>query len=344
MAPTIYEVAQRARVSTATVSRALNGTAPVAARTLRRIAAAIEELGYEPNRVARSLVTSATDTIAILLPDITNPFFPDLVKGAQLLADERHYTLLLLNTESDGDREDAYLRTLRGKQIDGVILVGVVMSGDHIRRILGEERPIVVLDRMTDLAPQDATAVQLNHGLGAELAVQHLLDLGHRAIAHVTGPQGLPLVRQRAAGYRSTLRRAGIAPTSALVSAGDFTEEGGYRATLRLLRRGIPFSAIFAANDLSAVGAMAALEGDRLHVPDDVSVVGFDDIHLSSYTTPGLTTIRQPTYEMGRRAAEVLIDRIERAPTPYPPIIMFEPELVVRRSTAAPGRTAKEVG
>jgi DNA-binding LacI/PurR family transcriptional regulator len=332
---TIYEVAQQAGVSTATVSRAINGKVPVAALTRRRIESAIRALRYEPNHVARSLVTATTDTIAIVLPDITNPFFPDLVKGIQLLADERRYTVLLLNTGADPEREEHSLLALRRKRVDGVILVGMAMKGDRIVRALGGDVPVVVLDR--SIGRLDATLVALDNVEGARLATQHLIDLGHRAIAHITGTAGLPLVRQRLNGYRKTLRGAGIRPEPSLVVPGEFTEEGGYQAANRLLARDTPFTAIFAANDLSAIGAMAALKAHGLNIPGNVSVVGFDGINLSAYSTPPLTTVRQPAYEMGRRAAEQLIDCIRKTSVNRPARVLFKPELIVRQSAGSVG-------
>jgi DNA-binding LacI/PurR family transcriptional regulator len=332
---TIYEVAQQAGVSTATVSRAINGKAPVAALTRRRVESAIRTLRYEPNHVARSLVTATTDTIAIVLPDITNPFFPDLVKGIQLLADERRYTVLLLNTGADLEREEHSLLALRRKRVDGVILVGMAMKGDRIVRALGADVPVVVLDR--SISRLDATLVALDNIEGARLATQHLIDLGHQAIAHITGPEGLPLVAQRLSAYRKTLRAADIRPEPDLVVAGDFTEDGGYRAVDRLLAGGSRFTAIFAANDLSAIGAMAALKAHGLSVPRNVSVVGFDAIHLSAYSTPPLTTVRQPAYEMGRKAAELLIDSIRATSVHRPMKVLFKPDLIVRQSSAPIG-------
>jgi DNA-binding LacI/PurR family transcriptional regulator len=332
---TIYEVAQQAGVSTATVSRAINGKVPVAALTRRRVESAIRTLRYEPNHVARSLVTATTDTIAIVLPDITNPFFPDLVKGIQLLADERRYTVLLLNTGADVEREEHSLLALRRKRVDGVILVGMAMKGDRIVRALGADVPVVVLDR--SISRLDATLVALDNIEGARLATQHLIDLGHQAIAHITGPEGLPLVAQRLSAYRKTLRAADIRPGPDLVVAGDFTEDGGYRAVGRLLAGGSRFTAIFAANDLSAIGAMAALKAHGLSVPGNVSVVGFDAIHLSAYSTPPLTTVRQPAYEMGRKAAELLIDSIRATSVHRPMKVLFKPDLIVRQSSAPIG-------
>ena len=326
---TIYDVARQAGVSPATVSRVLNGSGRVAAATRRRVEAAVAQLGYEPNRVARSLATSVTHTLALLLPDITNPFFPALVKGVQLLAEERRYTLLLGHTGADPEREEAYLRVLRGKRVDGVILVGLTLDGRRIRGALGEV-PVVVLDRPVDLP--GAAVVRVDHRGGAFLAVRHLLELGHRDIAHVAGPRDLAVSRERLEGYREALAEAGLPYRPELVVEADFTEEGGYAAVRRLCAAG-PFTAVFAANDLSAIGVVAALRERGLAVPDRVSVVGFDDIHLCAYTVPTLTTVRQPAYAMGRQAAELLIDAVQGGD---PRGVVFAAELVVRGSTGPP--------
>jgi DNA-binding LacI/PurR family transcriptional regulator len=334
MSVTIREVARQARVSTATVSRVLNGSGPVAEATRRRVTQAVTELAYEPNAVARSLVSAATHTIGILLPDISNPFFPELVKGVQLLADDRRYTLLLLNTEGDATREASALSTLRGKRVDGVVMVGLTSGPERIGAVLGTEIPVVVLDRA--MRPGTYTVVRLDHARGAALAMRHLLALGHEKIAYIGGPRGLELSRERVGAYRAALRGAGIGVDPRLVLRGDFSEVGGSVAVEHLLASGAAFTAIFAANDLSAIGAIRALRTHGLQVPKDVSVIGFDDIHLAGYVTPALTTIRQPTYAMGRRAAELLIDAVEGAGSLTPETVLFEPELVVRESTAPP--------
>ncbi len=331
MKATIYHVARRARVSTATVSRFLNGTGPVAAETRHRIEQAIQVLGYRPNTVARSLVTKATHTLALLMPDITNPFFPDLVKGVQLLADERGYTVLLCSVAGDAAREEEYLEMLSAKQVDGALLVGIVSGRETIARFARHGIPIVSLDRNIDYPT--APLVQVNHRKGARAATEHLLELGHRLIAHVSGPIGLRVSHERLAGYREALSRAGVAYDPRLVVSGDFTEEAGYEGIEALLRTATPFTAVFAANDLAAIGATAALRDGGRRVPEDVSVVGFDDIRLAAYTSPALTTIRQPTYEMGRRATELLIDAVHGRTLGPGQQVVFEGELIVRASS-----------
>ena len=329
MSATIYEVARAAGVSTATVSRALNGSAQVADRTKHRITEAIAALGYQPNHVARSLVLKATHTIAVMLPDITNPFFPALVKGVQLAADEEGYAVLLAHTGGDTAKEEAYFQVLRGQQVDGVLLVGLVSAPESLKGLVGRGLPVVMLDRPVDL-PGSAT-VRVDHKAGGRIATEHLLELGHRRIAHIAGPKGLGVSQHRLDGYRRALSAHGVAFEESLVVEGDFSEDGGYRGIQELLRRRTRFTALFAANDLSAIGAMTALREHGLQVPGDVSVVGFDDIHLASYTSPKLTTVRQPIYDMGRAAAKLLIDARRKKVGLKDKI--FDGELVVREST-----------
>jgi DNA-binding LacI/PurR family transcriptional regulator len=330
--PTIYDVARLAGVSTATVSRALNGTGQIAPATRATIEAAVEQLGYRPNTIARSLVTRSTQTIALLLPDITNPFYAALVSGIQQAALAEGWTMLLCTTESDAEREENYLRVLRAKQVDGALVDGLVLPADRIARFVEEGFPIVCLDR--DIDSRSIPLVQVDNRLGGRIATQHLIDLGHTRIGHVTGAGELGISDERLAGYRDALTEAGLPVDFQLVEEGRFTDEGGHDAARKLLEREPDPTAIFAANDLSALGVMNAVAEVGRRVPEDVSVVGFDDLHLSAYTSPPLTTIRQPAVEIATLATEILIGltrghRAERMRH------LLEPELVVRASTQA---------
>jgi DNA-binding LacI/PurR family transcriptional regulator len=328
--PTIYDVARLAGVSTATVSRALNGTGQIAASTRAAIEAAVEQLGYRPNTIARSLVTKSTQTIALLLPDITNPFYAALVSGIQQTALAHGRTMLLCTTESDAEREEHYLRVLRAKQVDGALVDGLVLPSDRIARFVEDGFPIVCLDR--DIDSRSIPLVQVDNRLGGRIATQHLVDLGHRRIAHVTGAGELGISDERLAGYRDALADAGLPVDFQLVEEGRFTDEGGHDAARRLLDREPELTAIFAANDLSALGVLNAVAETGRRVPEDVSVVGFDDLHLSAYTAPPLTTIRQPAAEIARLATEILI-ALTRGEEAEEMRHLLEPELVVRAST-----------
>jgi LacI family transcriptional regulator len=329
--PTIYDVARLAGVSTATVSRALNGTAPIAPTTRTAIDQAVEQLGYRANTIARSLVTKSTQTIAFLLPDITNPFYASLVSGIQEHTLRNGHTMLLCTTDGDPEREEQYLELLRAKQVDGALVDGLVLPPERIARFVADGFPIVCLDR--DVDSPSVPLVQVDNRLGARMATEHLLSLGHTRIAHVAGAEDLRISEQRAAGYREALAAAGVEADPRLTATGSFTEGGGYAATLALLESGAEPTAVFAANDLSAIGAINAIIESGWRVPVDVSVVGFDDLRLSAFTAPPLTTIHQPAVEIAHRATEILVDLI-RGRSVHRLQYLLEPRLVVRSSTA----------
>ncbi len=333
--PTIYDVARLAGVSTATVSRLLNGTGQIAPATRLAIEAAVEELGYQPNRIAQSLATKSTRTIALLLPEITNPFYGALVAGIEQRTLELGYTMLLCTTEDDPAREERYLDLLRSKQVDGVLADGLVLPPERIAEFVADGFPIVCLDR--DVDSTAVPVVQVDNRLGGRLATEHLLELGHKRIAHVAGTPGMRIVEERIEGYRETLRTAGLEPDPRLLAVGGFDEEGGYEAGRSLFARPPYPTAVFAANDLSAVGVLEAVAESGRGVPDEVSVVGFDDLRLAAYTSPPLTTVHQPAREIGARATTLLLD-LARGKKPRAIRLLLEPRLVVRRSTAPPPR------
>lgn len=331
---TVHDVARHAGVSIATVSRALNDRSRVSVETRERVLRVARSLGYQPNDLARSLAGMATQTIALLLPDITNPFFPELVKGVQTLADEHGHLLLLCHNADDGGKARADIGMLRRKKVDGILLVaGTLRTKGIAQATCGV--PTVVLDRHVPGLRSDLVTV--DHRAGAKLAVEYLVELGHRRIVHVTGPSGVSSSKERHAGYEDALRAVGVEPDPELVVPGDFLEDGGYAAGRSLLQRGIEFTAAFAANDLSAIGLLTSLTEAGLRVPADVSVVGFDGVHLTAYTAPPLTTVAQPVYDLGRRAAELLLDRLASGQAagdvPNPQTVVLDTTLVVRKST-----------
>lgn len=329
---TVYDVAKRAGVSIATVSRALNDRSRVSPETRRRVREVAAELGYQPNDLARSLVGKATQTIALLLPDITNPFFPELVKGVQTVADERGHLLLLCHNADDEDKALRDLAMLRRKQVDGVILVAGARPGERFAEAAAG-LPVVVMDRA--VAVPQSTLVAVDHRAGARQATEYLLRLGHRAIAHVTGPEHVPVSAQRRAGWEDALRAAGIEPDERLVVPGDFQEDGGFAAGRVLARQRGRFTAVFTANDLTAIGLLASFQEQGIRVPQDVSVIGFDGIHLAAYTSPTLTTVAQPIFALGQRAAELLLDRLAGQEPPAD-VVTLDTALVIRDSTGPP--------
>ncbi|GAB3523599.1 LacI family DNA-binding transcriptional regulator [Arthrobacter monumenti] len=301
----IREVAESANVSVTTASRALNGTGRIASATRAKVRQVANELGYQPNEVARQLKEGTSSTVGVLVPDITNPFFPELVRGIQEVADKHGHVLLLAPTNGEPAGTAKALRQMRSRHVAGIVIVDDCLDDNALVQELGGLR-FVALDRK--LNTPDCTWVASDHLAGGRLATEHLIALGHERIVHVAGEQRVGVARDRLDGYRQALAAADLPVDDDLVVAADFTEDAGYQAVLRLLNRDVHFTAIFAVDDLAAIGAMRALDEHRLHVPDDVSVVGFDDIHLASYVRPGLTTVRQQITELGRVAAELLLD------------------------------------
>jgi LacI family transcriptional regulator, galactose operon repressor len=332
---TVHDVARRAGVSIATVSRALNGRGRISEQTREHVLGVVRELGYLPNDLARGLVGMATQTIALLLPDITNPYFPELVKGVQTVADERGHLLLLCHNAGDERKAVADVEMLRRKKVDGLLLVAGALGRSHALAEATKGIPTVAMDRSVPCLPADLVTV--DHRRGARLATEHLVELGHRHIAHLSGPPNVTSSRERRAGWRQAMRKAGLAPT--LVEEGDFSEDSGYAAARRLLDSEADCTAVFAANDLSAIGLLRAFTEAGIRVPRDVSVVGFDGIHLTRYTTPRLTTVAQPIYELGRTAAELLLDRHD--PQQEQRTVVLGTTLEVRESTAPPPQRRK---
>jgi LacI family repressor for deo operon, udp, cdd, tsx, nupC, and nupG len=335
---TVRDVADRAGVSTATVSRTINGTATVSADALGRVRAAIAELGFHPTPAAQNLRRRRTGNIALVTPSIVNPFFPQLVAGVQPEVSRRGWSLLLIGSDEPA-REAA--RVASARLVDGVLLVASVHAG---RRLADDERspvPVVAFDR--EPAAATAAVVQCDNVAGASAVVGHLIGLGHVRIAHLSGPAGLDVAEQRADGYRKALAAHGLPEDEGLLEVGDFTEDSGYAATLRLVDGTAPPTAVFAANDMMAVGALAALRDRGLRVPGDVSVAGFDGIHLGRYLHPPLTTYAQPVAAIARRAVDLLFEAMEsgdraaaRAGRTSGRSHRLHGELVVRGSTAAP--------
>lgn len=326
---TIRDVAAEAGVSITTVSRALNESGRVGRATRERVLNAARRLGYEPNDLARSLHGKATGTIAVLVPDITNPFFPELVKGVQEVATAHQKLLLLCQTSEDSEIAVQELLHLRRKRVDGVVLVGGLAASEQLDAALAG-LPVVAVDR--DTTVDGSRVVRSDHRRGGRLATEHLIELGHERIAHVRGPAHLSVAQDRHDGYREALEEAGLPYDASLVVEGGFLEEGGYDGLRALRRRRRPFTAVFCGNDLMAIGALRALENVGLAVPDEVSVVGFDDIHLASYLRPGLTTVHQPIQTLGRRAAALLIGSAMNDGQPASEVLDVH---IVRRQTTA---------
>ncbi len=334
---TIVDVASEAGVHPSTVSRVLNGHAgtTVTEVTRERVLAAADRLGYRPSALARSLRLQRTLTLGMLVPDITNPFFSSIIKGAEDAARQRGYNLILCNSEDDPQREATYLRVLRERQVDGLLIASSQMADDTIAELREEAFPFVLLNRATH-SVEDLAVVVDNHSAAVEV-VAYLAGLGHRRVGHIAGPQNTTTGVDRLDGYRAGVLAYGSADEPELVVEADaFSEEAGHRALGIMIAGPAHPTAVFAANDLIAIGMLQRLRETGAHVPGDLSIVGFNDIPLAGLLEPALTTVRVPQLEMGVAGAHLLIDRLEGRPIGDVRLTL-PTELVIRASSAAPG-------
>lgn len=301
----IRDVAHRADVSVGTVSRVLNGSAPVRAELRQRVEEAIEELGYRPNRLAQSLRRQRSDTWGLVIPDVTNPFFGELALHVETAAARHGHSVILGNSANSQEVELKYVETLAERQVDGLILVP---SQETVALEAANDVPIVIVDR--EIEGYDLVAS--NHKAGARAATEYLADLGHEIIACIAGPRNLSVAKQRLQGYREVVEPVFSArgiDIDDFVSSGSFDYASGIHAATELLRRKPRPTAIFASSDQQAIGALRACADSRLSVPEDVSVFGFDDIDLAGLVKPRLSTVAQQTQAIAEFAVALLLDR-----------------------------------
>jgi LacI family transcriptional regulator len=328
--PTIADVARAAGVSTATVSRVLNGNTEVNAVLAERVRAAVRAMAYRPSRVARSLRARRADVWALIISDIRNPFFTDMVRGVEDVAYANGFSLVLCNAEEDPVKEADYMRLAVAEHMSGVILVPASATRTDPTPLTEGGIAVVTVDRRLRSAPVDRVLID-NQG-GAELAVGHLAEGGYRRIACVSGPVDVSTGAERLAGYRAGLRAHRIRPVRELVRYGDFHEPSGRQAMAELLTLAERPDAVFVANNLMTLGALAAIAEAGLVVPDDIAVVGFDDSPWAPLLRPPLTTVAQPTYDLGAETARMLHQRIGGY-RGSPRELILAPELRVRASS-----------
>ena len=337
--PTIKDVALHAHVSVTTVSHVVNQTRFVSERARVRVQTAIDELKFVPSALARSLRNNRTHTIGMMIPNCSNPYFAEIVRGIEDTCFDAGFNVILCNSDDRPQKQAQYIRVLHEKQIDGLIVLssgGDDELGDLLRAV---DVPKVLVDREVDQLAVDL--VEVNHEAGGHLAMRHLLALGHRRVACITGPLGLSSAVQRLRGYRRALEEAGFAADPHYEFAADFTSAGGYAAMQHLLTLAKPPTAVFACNDLMAIGAMCAAAAGGLRIPQDLSVIGFDDIALAAFSSPPLTTIAQPKHQLGGLAARILLERIAKPGRKLRREIL-QPDLCLRGSTSKP--SAKPIG
>lgn len=332
--PSIVNVARLANVSTATVSRVLNKNGTVRPDLHKRVMMAIEELQYEPSGIARNMRSQSTQTIGFLIADIQNPFFTDMVRAIEEMAYELQYTVLLGSSTNQEKKERLYLEVMAKERIAGFVIVPT--SNQPATYKFRRPIPIVFVDRK--VKGVNADAVLLHNHQGGYAAAKHLIDLGHTRIGLITASPVDHVTAERQEGFAQALTEAGIPVDPRLISSGnEAREEGGYRATMELLSQRPRPTALFAVNNVRTLGMLRAIKQLGLRVPDQVSVVGFDDSPWLSLLTPPLTTIRQPIYEMGAEAVRLLMKRISGGMDEPPIETRIAPTFVQRDSTASPG-------
>ena len=347
MNATIKDIARAAHVSYATVSRALNNKYGVKPATRQKIQGIAKRLNYHPNAIARGLVTRQTRTVGLILPDITNPFFPEVARGIEDGAQEQGYSVFLCNTNWERQREQSYIKLLTEKRVDGLLIAPISNSTDSLDDGLPEEIPVVYVSN----APANTARsyVAIDSVRGGFIAAAHLLDLGHRKLGFIGAVESSLAVDERLEGFKMAHARAGIEVCERYIQLGHFRQETGYETMRRMIEAGDYPRAIFAENDIIALGVIQAVRDCGLSVPADVAVVGFDDIPLASLREIGLTTVYQPKYEMGKMGVQILLEEILAgsggesgiSSDVRPRRIVLEPQLIVRSTTVAAAMGAK---
>jgi len=331
---TIRDVAERVGVHPSTVSRVLNPATRgrITSEIVEKVTDTAAELGYRPNQTARGLRTNRTRTIGVLIPDITNPLFPPIIRGIEDGLGADGYTAILGNTDNIASRESEAVSTLRARQIDGLILATARRDDPIVAECIADGLPLVLVNRTADA--DGVSSIVNDDALGIALAVRHLKERGHTRIAHIAGPRTLSTGEARRQSFITAMKAEGLEAEPGLIAETTaFSEDEGLRAAAQLISGSVKFTAIVAANDLIALGAYEALGDAGLRCPEDVSVTGFNDMPFVDRLSPPLTTVRIPHYELGREAGRRLVELIQNPDSPARATTL-RPELIVRGSTA----------
>lgn len=336
----IKDVANRAGVSSASVSRVLSNKPHISEEIRRRVLAAVEELGYQPSRVARSLRAQRARILGLIISDIQNPFFTSIVRAVEDVAYEHQYAVFLCNSDEDLDKENLYIELMRAERVAGVVLSPTREIDHPCQKLIEADIPVVAIDRCLLDLEVDTVMVD-NVGAAFEL-VSHLIADGYREVAAVLGDPIATTGHQRREGYERALKAHGLEVLPHLIRVGSPKESTGYRLAGELLDLNDRPEALFTGNNLLTVGALRAIHERGLSIPDDIALVAFDELDWMSLVKPGLTVVAQPTYQVGRTAAELLLKRIEDHTRP-PQQVVLKPELIVRESCACHALQGKEV-
>jgi LacI family transcriptional regulator len=331
--PTSHDVAAKAGVSVATVSRVLNNSPHVSPTVRRKVLRVVKTLNFQPNRTAQRLRAKQSKVIGLIISDIQNPFFTSVVRGIEDIAYANGYSLVLCNSDEDPAKEKLYIAVMRAEAVAGVILASTSESNPLVIELLDHQIPVIAIDRHIKNRKIDSALVANTQG--AYAAVSHLIDLGHRCIGFI----GLPLTRtpgkERFVGYQNALREHGSSVSRQLVRIANAKQQGGHDAALELLKYQPNITALFVANNLMTLGALDAIRERGLKIPDNISIVGFDDMPWAALLQPPLTVVAQPTYELGQKAAELLLERLKN-PTKPVSNVQLNTTLIVRGSSGRP--------
>lgn len=333
----IGKIAKRARVSTATVSRTINGSNKVTPETAERVWRIVRSMGYRPNSYARALVSGRSRMLGLIISDIVNPFFPELVRSFEETALRNGYEVLVANTGYDPERMAHSVTRMLERQVEGVAVITSEMGENFVTQMAERRIPMVFLDTARVGARVSKIKVDYSRGIGE--AVEHIVNLGHKRIAFISGPMELRSAETRRTAFLKCMRRYGVAPDKNYIQVGNHRIDGGELATERLLALTDPPTAVLTSNDLTAIGVLRAIHKAKLRVPEDISVIGFDDIEFSEFTQPALTTVRLSRKEVADRAFSALAKLIS-ATSEKGSQFEIETHLVVRDSTGpVPGST-----
>ncbi|HEX7733586.1 MAG TPA: substrate-binding domain-containing protein [Ktedonobacteraceae bacterium] len=331
--PSIREVAEQAGVSLGTVSNVLNRPEIVAETTRLRVQTVIEQLGFIRNGSAHQLRAGRSNHLGLVVLDVTNPFFTEVARGVEDAANEAGYVVILCNSDSSPEKEQRYLHMLREQRAAGILITPAQNDVSYLQQLRQQEIAVVLLDRPS--RARNLCSVAIDDALGGELALRHLLELGHRRITFVSGPLSIRQYAERQQGARRAIKKAGLDPDEMLsetILAAQNAQSGEQCVETILASTDRP-TAIFCANDLLALGVMRGLSQRGMSIPNDIALIGYDDVEFASMLSPGLTSIRQPKYQLGRAAADLLLQEISEAEKHQHTRIVYKPELIVRNST-----------